>query len=482
MNWPKTLRRLCQIVFLTIFVFLLYRAVVPVSLPIEVGAFLRADPLSAAVTFLALPHLTGVIVSRFLPAVLLLILTAIFGRFFCGWICPLGTCIDVFHTIFIRPFRKRDSVRANSPQLKYYILAAVLIAALFGAQLAWLGDPIPLITRAAVPIFRGLTYPLAAYSLAAFAIVLALSVLSRRYWCRTLCPLGALLALVGRFGLWRRQVAPTCTHCMLCRADCKMGAIPQSDPCTTRTAECILCYDCVNCKGCVSTRIGIFAASAGINTAVDTSRRRLIGSVAAGVGLGLLGRIPVPAVQNAIARKRDERLIRSPGAHVRQNGVISGLMTEDDFRSQCLRCGECMKVCPTGVLQPASFEGGADGFYTPILITSEAFCDPRCNACGSVCPSGALRDFLPEEKSRIHIAEARIDHTTCLSWQKGKAYVVCLRCVGECPYDAVSAQDVDGSGQFRPVVDTNVCVGCGRCEVFCPVKPVAAIRTYRRDA
>jgi len=203
--------------------------------------------------------------------------------------------------------------------------------------------------------------------------------------------------------------------------------------------------------------------------------------VGAGVVYGLLARSPLPGARKARATQH-QLLIRPPGAIVRdENGQIARMMTESEFRSQCLRCGECMKACITNVIQPALLESGLNGFYTPVIVGAAGWCEQTCNVCGQVCPSGALRPFTPEEKYGILIAEARIDQTKCLSWQKGDDYLLCLVCDEMCSYNAITAEDTDGSGQLRPVVHPDICVGCGICEYNCPAQPARAIRIYRRD-
>ncbi len=506
------LRRACQVIFLAAFVLLLRAAQSPTATSVDVSVFLRADPLAALLTLLALPHFAaaGNMLYLFFPALILLVLTALLGRFFCGWICPLGTCIDVFHLALVRPFRKSDSRRAHWPHLKYYLLAALLVAALFGVQAACFLDPIPLTTRAFATAFHPAllslqnwlvaheTGPLAALSsrlnlqwvpsrsftfawplTAPFILALALGFVSRRYWCRNVCPLGALLAFVGRFGLWRRHVSASCKQCNNCISDCKMRAIPAGAPHCTRTPECILCYDCLSCPQPGITRIGLTTASQRLATGIDVTRRRLLAAAGAGLLYGLIARVPFAG--RSVTPARNPLLIRPPGAIVRDSaGKVARMMTEDEFRTQCLRCGECMKACPTNVIQPALRQSGIDGFYTPVITATAGWCEQSCNACGLVCPSGALRPFTIEEKSDIRIAEARIDTATCLSWQTGDDYTLCLICEGVCPYNAITAEDTDGSGQLRPVVHPDICVGCGLCEYNCPVGPPAAIRIYRR--
>ena len=517
----KLLRRGVQLLALFFFIILLFGTTWPLRTPVRPQIFLQADPLAALAVALS-PERSTALLGLFWPALALLGLTLLLGRFFCGWLCPLGACIDIADWALWRRVKKRRP-QLNRPRLKYYLLALVLGAALFGTHLFWILDPIPLLTRTFATLIEpagkafynaalfkmdpllvtlGLrldplpVHPFALNLLVAlvFTAVLGLSLLSRRYWCRSLCPLGALLAFLGRFGLWRRQVAETCLTCKCCTLDCKMGAIPEEEPTTTRQAECIQCYDCLGCCKPACTSISLTFRSAGVSptptpggraaratggllggldAATDVDRRRFLGILALGATYGLV------AVSGVGRRPKQSRLIRPPGAIVRRpNGEFKRTMTEEEFRDKCLRCGQCMKACITGGLQPAVVEAGFDGFYTPILVPRVGWCEQNCAACGQVCPSGALIPFTIAEKKDIQIGLATIDHSKCLAWREGRFYRQCLVCNEHCSYGAVKILRFQGAD--RPFVDDNTCVGCGICEAACPVKPEAAIVAYRR--
>jgi len=483
----KWIRRIIQLAALFLFGWLLYQSRWVPAGDIAPPTFLRLDSL---VTLTSLLSRGPVVLKYLLPGIVLLILTVVFGRFFCGWLCPLGTCIDIFDTLF---FRRRSGQRPGRtrPQWKYYILAAVLVAALLGAQIAWLVDPIPLLTRTAATV----VYPLSlgAYNLfinqagpllhhfgiylypapvhhfsleipvgIVFLIVLGMSFFARRMWCRSFCPLGALLALVGRFGIWKRYVTERCTGCGVCSRACKMGAIPADRCSQTDTAECILCYDCMACPQPGAMQIGLhLGMSGGANAATDTSRRAFVSAIGAGLAYGLL-------VKLGLRREQiHPKLIRPPGANVREADGNLRRMTEEEFRELCTRCGNCMRACPTGGLQPAVTQAGLDGAFTPVLVPAVGFCEQECNACSQVCPTGALRPHTIQQKSQIKIGLAAIDRDRCLSWQKGNEYLLCLVCVEHCSYQAVVAREDEG--QMRPFVLPDVCVGCGQCEFGCPV-------------
>ncbi len=148
----KWIRRTVQLAALFLFGWLLYQSRWTPTGDLTAPLFLRLDSLVALTALLS----RGPLIFKYLLlGVVLLVLTAVFGRFFCGWLCPLGTCIDISDTIF---FRRRGGQRRRQtwPQWKYYILAAVLAAALLGVQIGWLVDPIPLLTRTAATVI----YPL----------------------------------------------------------------------------------------------------------------------------------------------------------------------------------------------------------------------------------------------------------------------------------------------------------------------------------
>jgi len=158
----------------------------------------------------------------------------------------------------------------------------------------------------------------------------------------------------------------------------------------------------------------------------------------------------------------DPELIRPPGA-----------MPESDFLARCVRCGECMNVCPTNTLQPTLLKAGLEGIFSPVLKLRLAPCAVNCNACGKVCPTGAIRDVPLLEKQHAKVGTAWINRENCLVWEQDKK---CLVCDEVCPYSALSFRPVAGLRNAAPFVLANHCTGCGQCETKCPVAGQAAIR------
>lgn len=454
-----------------------------------IDTFFRIDPLLGLTTMISVREIIRVMLLYALPIV---VLTVLAGRFFCGWICPLGTALDATDALFFRG-RKRKKPDTSRRNIKYYLLGAILAAAVFSAQIAYLFDPITIITRGmtfvSYPVLQlaanalsesGVGFPPLTDSayiprdvhylfrlnfLAAVVLIgiLAANFISRRFWCRNLCPLGALLALISKVSLVRRIVRSNCAKCAKCIPDCKMGAIPD-DPLSYQAPECIYCYACTSVCPTLSTRIAPTLRSDGYNSRLDLSRRRIFQGVGMGALVALLGKTNAAAKtdRNNLHKVAGEFLIRPPGA-----------LPEEQFVDRCVRCTECMKVCPTGGLQPAITEAGFEGLWTPVLVPRIGECSQNCNLCSKVCSTQAIQPFEITEKPHIYIGEAFVDRSQCVAWYDDRQ---CLVCHEACSYRAIQMRVVDGVK--RPFVDEHKCVGCGICENVCIIQPRAAIRVF----
>ncbi|MGD0821946.1 MAG: 4Fe-4S binding protein [Desulfomonilia bacterium] len=489
------LNRVIQTASLIFFLVLLWYAAFPFLLPIPVDLFLKMDPLMVVTTI----FMTRGFIATLLPGAVIIGLTIIFGRFFCSMVCPLGTSIDVSDNLFRV---SKVSVKANAAPgkklklIKYLGLCFILAAALIGVSLTAFGAPIPIVTRfyglliypiltliadAGFTIFRpiadkfGITslayaglpnpgYTLQWLILALPVGIFALSLKTPRFWCRYLCPAGAILALLSlRPLLIRRRVSDQCTSCGLCRRECPMDAIAE-DPHATDSSECIICRRCSRVCPEKAVRFavgkGAFAQQA---IRFSALRRMIILSALAGLGTALISRIGLKggSCEGGPGRIMDPALIRPPGA-----------VSECSFLDRCVGCGECMKTCPTNTLQPAGLAAGLAGFFSPVMVPRKGPCDPTCNACGHVCPTEAIRPLILEEKRQAKVGNASITHQKCIAWEFGKP---CLVCAEVCPYGAISLERVSGVPVAVPVVQENRCSGCGFCEYYCPVQARAAI-------
>ncbi|MBI2835950.1 MAG: 4Fe-4S dicluster domain-containing protein [Acidobacteria bacterium] len=445
---------------------------------------LELDPLVAVGT-----ALSGHTLYRGLIwAVLVTALTFLLGRFFCGWVCPLGTLHHVTHRLL---GRKRAETRIESNRyrpvmaFKFYLLAGLLVLAVIGSLQIGLLDPIALLSRSfTTSIWPGLnqfgswmylTEP--AHRLgwvigALFVTLLASNLALPRFFCRVLCPLGALLGVFSRFSLWRIDRNPdTCVDCDLCLRACE-GA---SDPHTfLRKAECYVCMNCID--DCPHDALSFRFAPA-VTTEVrgpDVTRRRLL--IASVMGAFVY---PFSRSSGDLTKVFDKAVIRPPGS-----------VAEPRFLERCIKCDQCIRVCPTNVLQPAMFEAGLEGIWTPVLNNRMGYCELNCVLCGQVCPTGAIERITLEEKlglgaytgRPVKVGTAFFDRGRCLPWAMDTPCVVCEEVCPTSP-KAIYAREVDivtrGGDRLtlrRPFVDPERCIGCGICEHECPVKDMAGVR------
>lgn len=474
-------RRCLQAVVLGLSVLLIWKTGFPLRLPVPAESLLRIDPLLALSDWLS----GGGVTAKLWPAVGVVVLTLLLGRVFCGWLCPMGTTIDLGDGLIRRMAKVREKGRGLR-SLKFYILIFFLLASFLGVGLMGFLDPLSLFVRSLVlSIFpavghlfnaslnvvrplAGRVHPEWAFleiehrshdlSLFTFLIlggILALGLLGRRFWCRNLCPLGALLGVLSRFSLLKRVVDEACTDCRLCQDGCTMASV--ESPEVYRKSECILCLKCRDlCEpGALRFTLGLPFKRAKLG--YDLSRRGVLASLGlSAVFAGTLG----SAAMNRIGLSR---LIRPPGA-----------LSEGEFVETCIKCGECMKVCPTNVLQPVLLEAGFDGIWTPKLVPrrkgERGGCPKYCNLCTRVCPTDALRFLTLKEKWAFRIGLADLYRDRCIAWAWNQT---CLVCYDYCPYHAIQLDNLGGIP--RPSVIQDKCIGCGICEHRCPVKGSAIL-------
>jgi polyferredoxin len=519
------LRRISQIFFLLLFLGLLvFTSLRPtpgatgdIHLRAPVRLFFELDPLVSLANALA-----GHALYRGLLLSLVILLPTLFlGRFFCGWICPMGT---LQHFVGGRPSEaKRGKQRIESNRykrwqtVKYVVLIAGLVAAFFGsAAIGWL-DPFSLLVRSfglsLLPAFnyavRALLNPLEHSQIAIikstggilhaflqatvldlrkpqffqgiflgilFLAILAASLRVTRFWCRAICPLGALLGAVSRWSILGLHKDPeTCNKCNRCELNCQGGDDPIGGA-LWRKSECHMCMNCVGSCPEHSLTFRILRNEKEV-ASPDLGRRRTLTGLAAGAAA-----VPLMRASAGIGKSRHERLLRPPGA-----------LDESEFLSRCIRCGECMKVCPNTALQPTFEEAGLAGLWSPTLVPRIGYCEPSCVLCSEVCPTGAIWQITPMEKGwvvgvgagqqnqPIRLGTAFYDRGRCLPWAMATD---CIVCEEWCPVSPKAiyvqeAQVIDSEGNVKtlkqPRIDPSRCVGCGACEFACPLQEHPAV-------
>ncbi|MEN8140695.1 MAG: 4Fe-4S binding protein [Thermodesulfobacteriota bacterium] len=166
------------------------------------------------------------------------------GRVFCGWICPihyLSELSDLAGRLFTSKRRRKDYLVLPRKLLWFALLAELLLTMILGAPLFVFLSPPGLVGR---EIMMAIFFHTLAVEGVAVLLVLLLNLITRRFYCRYLCPLGGLLALLGRRRRLRVVLATeSCTACGRCGRSCPLGLDPAKGE--GESAHCWNCGECV---------------------------------------------------------------------------------------------------------------------------------------------------------------------------------------------------------------------------------------------
>lgn len=487
----RTIRIISQCVFFLVFVILLFFLNNQnFAHRLQTEIFLQLNPLVALLSSIA----SRKVIWALLPgAVVVTVVTMLLGRVFCGWICPLGAAIDFSDHFIIGKARNISRrPRIYIQRLKYVLLLFLAVLSMFGVLVPFFMDPISIATRISAIIIDpslqsikalsgnvvndfsnlfsvekktgqilSIVIPGSFASLFIFIAVFIGGFWDRRFWCQYVCPTGAFLGLLSRFPLLRRFVHDDkCNSCHACATrQCPVRAINHDSIKLTSSAECIVCGVCSNNRReCTSFAFGKTKA-APVQPPL-LARRHFITGVLAGV--------LAPSVLRGTGADNVLQVqpIRPPGS-----------LPEEEFLTRCIACGQCMKACPNHALHPCGFIDGLTKVNTPRLVPSIGYCEPGCTACTHVCPTVAIRPVQAQDKPYIKIGTAVVNRNDCIAW---RGEMKCLVCKTHCPYQAIEVQDIECGEltQSGPVIDKELCTGCGICEKYCAVSSNPAIKVH----
>lgn len=516
-----TWRIISQAAFFGLFIFLLWVSWFSRLGGYPASLFLELDPLVTFATALS----THTVYRWLWRALWILIPTLILGRVFCGWICPYGT-IHQFMGWLFNTRRNKDNIDVNRYrpifQFKYYLLTVFLVLSAFGALQIGLLDPICLLTRsvvttimpawdAALPAsLSGLSSSPGApdprvFSGAWFVGFLliglvGLNLVIPRFFCRVLCPLGAFLGTLSRFALVRIDRDLTkCTDCNLCMRHCEGASDPQE---ALRKSECFVCFNCID--DCPEDALAFRVAPVPIH-------EKILGSMKEGTaqlfGRRVISKLPETVVKPPDVPRRRWLFAGIAGVlaypFLRYSKAVNdksysakairppGSVEEPEFLERCIKCDQCINVCPTNVLQPSTLaEGGLEGLWTPVMDFRTGFCQLNCTLCSEVCPTGAIQKIDLRKKlgkaphaeaGPVRLGTAFFNRGRCLPWAMETPCVVCEEVCPTSPKAIGTYEEEitrwDGTKVLlnQPYMRPELCIGCGICEHECPVQDQPAV-------
>lgn len=491
-KYSSRFRVASQVLFLFIFFYIFFNSIIDNSgfslelkLKSQIEYIFAIDPLVALTTFFSTYDIQFI----FIASIITVFITLVFGRAFCGWVCPFGT-IHHFFSYIAAKLPKKNITHNNYSKyqnLKYHILIIVIFLSLFQVNVSGYLDPLSLLVKCLTIFFlpvimiiynsgfisnnmqdflfnnilgrSNIYYEQSALFGIVFIVLLGLNFYRNRFWCKFLCPLGAMLALISKYSPFKLHFKESCNSCGLCDQTCIADAIP-SDKNDFKSTECMLLFNCLSTCPSQSISYGIKTES----TQIDISKRATTKSLAIGISGFFLIKTGIKDFNRIPA------LIRPPGS-----------IPENDFLKTCIRCGACMKVCPENFLTPSLFETGIEGVWTPVGNANYGYCVYNCTLCSKMCPTGAINELSVEEKKKTVIATAFIDKNRCLPYAYG---VECIVCEEHCPttpkaiyFNKKKKRNYKGELKTikEPMVDPELCIGCGICQYKCPVMDKTAV-------
>ncbi len=380
-----------------------------------------------------LPVLQRVFIDFSITAFILLagiiLLTLLFGRFYCSTLCPFGIIQEIAALLFFTKKRKnkRNSILTPKHTPNYpikYFIAAITLGMLAGGSAVALRYIEPY-------TYFGSAFIVSTVGLIAIVTVLILTFVKNRFFCTNICPAGALLGLISKISLNKIYInKDNCVSCGMCERNCPSGCINSKD----KTVDNVTCVKCLKCLE-VCPKGGIkFGIKPKEEVKFSIKRREIITGVAAAAVFGAMIKAGLAVKDKIIEKFKD--IILPPGAE-----------SEERLANKCYNCNLCVANCPNKIIEKADKD-----FPVVHLNYDKGCCDKNCNKCGQVCPTGAIKRLSLEEKQKTRIGMAMIIEDRC-----GK----CGDCISACPYGAIMRVN------DKIVINASKCVGCGACMQIC---------------
>ena len=469
---------------------------------------------------------------QFLPAVLalnvgvivlLIALTLVFGRIYCSVICPMGVFQDIIAWFGkkARPKKERKMPYTYSKAksaLRYTILGVFVMAIIAGVgSFVALLAPYSSYGRIASNIFQPIyrwgnnilasiaekyesyaiydvdvwvkSMPTLIIAVVTLVIIFYLAWKNGRTYCNTICPVGTVLGFFSRFSFFHITFdADKCKNCSLCSRNCKASCIDYKTH-TVDHSRCVTCGNCLEqCKfGALSYKFDTPSMATAFPKPVvvekpapkaapkaevkDPGLRTFLTTVAVGAAAAAKAQI----IPEATDKKVDGGLaeIEDKIAPKRATKIVPpGAVSLKNMKNHCTACQLCVSACPNGVLRPST---DLLTLMQPEASYERGYCRPECVRCSEVCPAGAINLIDVAEKSSIQVGHAVWTRELCVPIKDGQE---CGNCARHCPTGAITMVPSDANDPKSlkiPVVNDEMCIGCGACENLCPSRPISAI-------
>ena len=453
-------------------------------------------------------------VGALVTVIIILLVTFLFGRFYCSVICPLGILQDIVAFIF------RRKGKPLPPRLSFLraICLGVAIGFLvtgwtlgfkildpysnFGRPFAAWNQPKTAVVEkteeaaaekedddnseeqnaAARPAAES-SCPtgciLSSYGLGAILpviLIIAAAIWRKRIFCNAICPVGTMLGIVSRIGLFKLSITEQCIKCGRCVKACNAGCIDIEHR-HLDNARCVRCLNCLAACPMGAIHFGRPVAApqpteppsnqAVAETpehteekpAADMSKRELLLSIPVGlVGLGVSAAVGNHFLRQLLEAKttNDEE---NEAAAAPQFILPPGAGDAARFATKCTACLLCVHNCPSKIIKPSPSGYG----FVRIDLTNGS-CGFDCNRCSQICPTGAIKPVPLAEKQKLRIAQAAINYKNCKVFRDDEP---CGKCAEVCPTKAITLRKTGA-----PKMTKDLCIGCGACQAICPNKTI----------
>ena len=446
----------------------------------------------------------AILASSIVVLIAIVVITLLFGRIYCSVICPLGIYQDGIAHIAEKRKKNRYHFK-KSVKYRYFIALVFFIWIAFGfTSIAIFIEPYSIFGRFASnlfsPIYRLINNVLAYFaerwdsyafyhvdvyikslpifilSIVYFLTITILALVNGRWYCNSICPVGALLGCLSKFSVFKLHFnTEKCNSCGLCEKNCRCSAIDAKNH-IIDYSKCVMCFNCVSgCKrGAMKYSASLKNSKSSENYEYSensertgkTSRKTFITTIATLAAASTL-KAQEKVVDGGLAT-----IVKKKAPKRKTPLKPAGSVSLDNFTSRCTGCQLCVQNCPNDVLRASS---KLDTFMQPEMSFERGYCRPNCTTCSEVCPAGAIQKVTREQKTSIQIGHAVWIGQNCVPLHDG---VECGNCAKHCPSGAITMMPYDPEDESSPkipIINEERCIGCGACEHVCPARPFSAI-------